>query len=110
MWKWFNKHTYWSGRNPSQFDPSIVWVSNGTAKLRTKNENLIKNGSFETGNLSNWSAWGSGMKTASVSAQYRDLYGVVINGQGAVQQIITGLQPNTTYKLSAWLKKDRAPK
>ncbi|WP_228551483.1 family 16 glycosylhydrolase [Paenibacillus sp. B01] len=108
--KWFNEHTYWSGRNPSQFDPSNVWISNGTAKLHTKNENLIKNGSFETGNLSNWSAWGSGTKSASVSAQYRDLYGVVINGQGAVQQIITGLQPNTTYKLSAWLKKGSGSK
>lgn len=71
-------------------------------------QNLILNSGFETGNLQSWSAWqpnGNGTVTVVASNQRTGAYAVQINSREAsIEQIITGLSPNTTYIYSAWVK------
>ena len=108
--KWYNYHTYWSGRDPSQFSTDNVSVSNGVLVLRTTNLgiNLVKGGGFEEGNLTNWSQWGSGSAWTENSWAYYGKGRVGYSGQGAIEQIVQ-LKPYTTYKLSGWGKCDGSP-
>ncbi|GIW25220.1 S8 family serine peptidase [Meiothermus sp.] len=67
---------------------------------------FVKNGSFESGSFADWTTSGS------VTMGWVDLldeyfageYGARINGMGSLEQTISGLTPNTTYTLSAWVK------
>lgn len=60
----------------------------------------ITNPGFETGSLSGWTATGNASATGTA---YSGSYGVELgSGGGCVEQVITGLCPNTTYTLSAW--------
>ncbi len=69
---------------------------------------FVRNGSFESGSFANWTTSGS------VSIGWVDwwgeyfagAYGARINATGSLEQTITGLAPNTTYTLTAWLKVD----
>lgn len=70
-------------------------------------QNLVTNPGFETGNLSGWSStWGP--VTVVNNNQYSGDYAAANNGTSArgagLEQIITGIQPNTKYRLSAYLK------
>ena len=109
--KWLNKEAQWSGRAPSQFDPDNVSVSGGLAHLITRNESLLPNGNFETGDLSDWTVNGPVTITninhpngepAGEAAQYT--YGSKLDTGASLQQLITGLQPNTQYTLTASYK------
>jgi len=68
------------------------------------NQNLLANSSFSSGNLDAWnSSWGgagTGLDTASGG-----YYGKV-DGVGAVAQVVTGLEANTAYVVSASAKVD----
>ncbi len=60
----------------------------------------IVNAGFETGNASGWTV--SGDVTVNSTA-HTGSYGVSIDSAGSfVEQIITGLCPDTTYTISAW--------
>lgn len=67
---------------------------------------FVRNGSFESGSFTNWTTSGA------VSIGWVDWRGdyfagansARISGTGSLQQTITGLAPNATYTLTAWLK------
>ncbi|GIW36515.1 MAG: hypothetical protein KatS3mg073_0660 [Meiothermus sp.] len=69
---------------------------------------FVRNGSFESGSFASWTTSGA------VSISWVDWWGEFfagangarINGTGSLEQTITGLAPNTTYTLTAWLKVD----
>lgn len=71
-------------------------------------QNLILNSGFETGNLQSWSAWqpnGNGTVAVVPSNQRTGSYAVQVNSREAsIEQIVTGLSPNTTYLYSVWVK------
>jgi len=67
--------------------------------------NLIVNPGFENG-LTAWGVWGG--KTRVVSDPKSGSYVVRAPHSGGVRQTVTGLAPNTTYLLTAWIKSSRA--
>ena len=58
----------------------------------------LKNGDFETGDLSYWSGWGGTIKTVSSADPYQGNYAAHIKGAGAHDRVVN-LKPNTTYLL-----------
>ncbi len=60
----------------------------------------ITNPGFETGNTSGWSATGN---VSITTAAHSGAYAVSLDAYGArLEQVVTGLCPNTTYTVSAW--------
>ena len=60
----------------------------------------ITNAGFETGNTSGWTVSGD---VTVISTSHTGSYGASVNTQGStVEQVITGLCPNTSYTVSAW--------
>ena len=72
--------------------------------------NRVSNAEFESGVLYPWRAYGSASVTGSGARSGR--YAAVIttyNGaEGGFEQSISGLKPNTTYTLRAWLRVNTA--
>lgn len=71
-------------------------------------QNLLQNGGFETASLPPWTTWtpnGSSTVTIVASNQRSGSYAVQINSRTAsLEQVITGLSPNTAYIFSGWVK------
>lgn len=66
--------------------------------------NLVSNGGFETGQA--WASPGSwGTYGAAPNNQHSGQYALVVSGSSGIEQVITGLEPSSTYVLSAWAKK-----
>jgi hypothetical protein len=67
------------------------------------------NPDFETGNLAGWNAsYNAGVTTAN---PHSGTYAGQINatpaeGNGAIEQVVTGLIPNTSYTLTGWVRTD----
>jgi PKD repeat protein/agmatine/peptidylarginine deiminase len=60
----------------------------------------ITNSGFETGDTTGWAVSGDVTVT---STSHTGSYGISVNTQGSeVEQVITGLCPNTSYTVSAW--------
>lgn len=60
----------------------------------------ITNPGFETGSASGWTVTGS---VSTTSTAHTGSYGISLDAGGEkVEQVITGLCPNTTYTLSGW--------
>lgn len=105
--KWNYLNTNWAGRNPAMFHENNVRVSNGLLMIDTINHNMINNGSFEQNNLTSWSTWGTAkIAVGSTSKQqkpqepiYRGKYGIQLGASSGASQYISGLSPNTDYKL-----------
>lgn len=68
---------------------------------------VLANQGFETGSTSGWASWGSAQ--AGTAYKYGGSYGLRLGPSSGVEQVITGLSPNTYYKLSAMLKVEAAP-
>lgn len=96
----------WNGNQPTPTTPqdSTLLVDHVRVWQTTKNIDLLKNAGFEKGDAGGWTAWGSGVMIAQDAARTAT-YGVRLNPQdGGVEQVVEGLQPNTTYTLRAWGK------
>jgi len=67
---------------------------------------LINNGDFETGNLSPWYAWNPfGTSTVMSGNAHTGTYAMSLSGgETSIEQVVTNLQPNTTYVFEAWAK------
>ncbi|HTI89839.1 MAG TPA: carbohydrate binding domain-containing protein [Puia sp.] len=67
---------------------------------------LINNGDFETGNLSPWYAWNPyGTSTLVRSNSHTGNYALAQSGgETSVEQVVSNLQPNTTYTFETWAK------
>lgn len=66
--------------------------------------NLASNGTFETGSLANWCNTGAYCvgHTVSSTVHYSGSYaGAVTGANSDLEQVISGLTPNTTYTLTA---------
>jgi hypothetical protein len=73
-----------------------------TPKVAYGSTNFVQNGGFETGSTANWDSWGSpSVLTGNASSGTFALR--LLPGAG-VDQVVTGLQPNTTYTLSAMVR------
>jgi len=96
----------WAGFSPAMWDPANHSVSGGVLHLQTINQDLLTNGSFETGDLSGWTnpAGGATISTlakdaAGIQQAAQYTYGCMITGNADIEQVVTGLTPNTTYQL-----------
>ena len=63
--------------------------------------NLVANAGFEAGE-SPWSIWGGAMRTAA-DAHTGD-WAVEATSNNGAEQLVVGLEPNATYRLSGWGK------
>lgn len=70
--------------------------------------NMIVNEGFEAGNADGWQFKGD---TSVVTGQARtgDYATRVGVGDSAAEQVVTGLKPNTTYRLKVWTKVENEP-
>ncbi len=79
-----------------------------TPASNTGTIDFVRNGSFESGSFANWTT--SGIVTIGrvdwLGEFFAGGYAARINGTGSLEQTISGLAPNTTYTLRAWLKVD----
>ncbi|HDR8072568.1 TPA: carbohydrate binding domain-containing protein [Bacillus cereus] len=73
--------------------------------------NLVQNGLFDSG-LNRWKPWlGPGAKAPEVQADGGKSVNVVkINPNSSVEQILTGLEPNTVYELTLYAKTENGEK
>lgn len=66
---------------------------------------LFGNGGFETGSLSPWSSWGGGASIVNSNMQSgTKCIQLTGTNQTAVEQVVSGLKPNTTYRISGAAK------
>jgi thermitase len=73
-------------------------LPNWTPKVGYATTNLVNNGTFSN-NGANWNKWG----TTSVVSDGPQMVAKIEPGAG-LYQLITGLQPNTSYTFSAWTR------
>ncbi|WP_370372254.1 carbohydrate binding domain-containing protein [Catenulispora sp. GP43] len=68
----------------------------------------VANPDFETGNLAGWSAaYNSGITTTNPhGGTYAGQINAPTGGNGSIEQVVTGLIPNTSYTLTGWIRTD----
>ncbi|MBC1457762.1 toxin Cry1Ac domain D-VI-related protein [Listeria newyorkensis] len=69
--------------------------------------NLVKNGEFDT-SIANWKPWNSATSTAPTVISEDGNNVLKLAPSSSVEQVITGLQPNTTYTLEIYGKADNS--
>ncbi|STY40595.1 toxin Cry1Ac domain D-VI-related protein [Listeria booriae] len=67
--------------------------------------NLVKNGEFDNG-IANWKPWNNATSTPPTTTQENGNNILKLATGSSTEQIITGLQPNTTYTLEVYGKVD----
>ncbi|EJR90895.1 carbohydrate binding domain-containing protein, partial [Bacillus cereus] len=73
--------------------------------------NLVQNGLFDSG-LDKWKPWlGTGATTPTVKTDDEKSKNVIkVDPNSSVEQVLTGLEPNTTYELTAYAKTENNEK
>ncbi|EOO58607.1 hypothetical protein IKE_06254, partial [Bacillus cereus VD196] len=73
--------------------------------------NLVKNGSFDSG-LDNWKTWASsGAKKPEVQRDGGKSENVVkVDPNSSIEQVVTGLEPNTAYEFTLYAKVENGEK
>lgn len=62
---------------------------------------FVQNGCFENGGFEYWSQWGAGTRSVITGANVSEgNFSLKLEGIGAAEQVVNGLQPNTTYVLT----------
>lgn len=93
----------WQEDGDAYLDDCLQCVGGETGKEPCElecNGNLLQNSSFETGDLSEWTGWGT--RSVTSSEAYNGNYGAEV-GSGAVEKVVDVL-PNTQYVLRAHAK------
>ncbi|MBC2366530.1 toxin Cry1Ac domain D-VI-related protein [Listeria booriae] len=67
--------------------------------------NLVKNGEFDSG-IANWKPWIGATSTTPVVVKEGSNNVLQLAGNSSVEQVISGLKPNTTYTLEIYGKAD----
>jgi hypothetical protein len=70
----------------------------------TPGSNRVGNGDFESGNLSPWGGTSVFISSSYRSGSWGARLGTSTGSSATLQQTVTGLSPNTTYTVKAWLK------
>jgi parallel beta-helix repeat protein len=83
--------------------------STATAQVAVKARPILPNGDFETGTLAGWGA--SHDATVTTTNPHSGTYAGEIDaaaadGNGSIEQVVTGLTPNTPYTLTGWVRTD----
>lgn len=65
---------------------------------------LFSNGDFENGALSPWTTWGGGSSVVATNARTGTKCIRETGGETSIEQYLTGLSPNTTYKFGGYAK------
>jgi len=87
-----------SGTGNVEIDDASVRIAAPSARLG--------NGGFESGAFAPWTAWPSGGSVIS-SNTFAGAYAASLTGSSSgIFQTLSGLSPNTTYVVSAWVKVD----
>ncbi|MEY9908244.1 hypothetical protein ABIA35_004477 [Catenulispora sp. MAP12-49] len=68
----------------------------------------VPNHDFESGNLAGWTAsYNAGVTTTNPhTGTYAGQINAPTGGNGSIEQVVTGLTPNTTYTLTGWVRTD----
>ncbi|MEY9895181.1 hypothetical protein ABIA31_008870 [Catenulispora sp. MAP5-51] len=76
--------------------------------MATPAAGAVANPDFETGNLAGWSAaYNSGITTTNPhGGTYAGQINAPTGGNGSIEQVVTGLIPNTSYTLTGWIRTD----
>ncbi|MFD1678023.1 carbohydrate binding domain-containing protein [Alicyclobacillus fodiniaquatilis] len=84
-------------------DAAVTALTNAIQTFEATGVNLVPNPGFETGALDPWTTQNNA--TVEPDNAHAGTYAVNLGGPASgVQQTITGLAPNTTYTLTAWVK------
>jgi thermitase len=100
--------TYPYGTGTLDVEQLIRQIPDYNSKLPSRlSIDLVKNGNFE-GVMTEWTtflAYRQGLfKGTNLGAVFSGSAGMLIHPSGFVKQTLTGLEPNTTYQVSAWAK------
>lgn len=88
----------------SHFEVDYVRIWQNQSASEKPPQNLVTSASFE-GNLSSWVAKGSAKIEAQKPGQKSKGFGQLLSqGKGSIEQQVKGLEPDTEYILSAWLR------
>ncbi|MBB3697814.1 carbohydrate-binding protein [Flammeovirga yaeyamensis] len=66
-------------------------------------QNLLNNPGFESGDFTSWSGWNNSIET-NTGHLYSGNYGAGAWWNGAIEQTVYGLDPNTQYYVTVWAK------
>jgi beta-glucanase (GH16 family) len=108
------KNATWMGGNLScsslprimEVDYVRAYQKSGTTTPPPAPTALLQNPGFETGSLSPWTSWGN--NSVVTSGQRSGSRAVMAWWNSTVEQVVTGLTPNTTYTFRGWGKVDAA--
>jgi hypothetical protein len=100
---WASRGTYKLGNGRLNVENLIRNLPGFTPKVAYGSTNFVKNGGFETGSTSNWGVYSGPVSVLTGSASSGTFALRLTPGNG-VNQFITGLQPNTSYTLSAMIR------
>jgi hypothetical protein len=108
------KNATWMGGNLScsnlprimEVDYVRAYQKTGTTTPTPTPTGLLQNPGFETGSLSPWTSWGN--NSLVTSGQRSGSRAVLAWWNSTVEQVVTGLTPNTTYTFRGWGKVDAA--
>lgn len=89
---------------PGPINNSALPFSMQVDYVRVYKLSLLGNGGFETASLSPWTTWGGTVTVASTDARSGSKAVRQVGGESAIEQVITGLSPNTTYKFTGFAK------
>lgn len=91
----------YGGGNNQQWQILEVTASSSSSTSSAP-ANYVQNSGFESGSLSPWYAWNNAVVVNY--EQYYGSYAVKCQANSSVEQVVTGLSPNTTYTLSGYIK------
>ncbi len=108
------KNAEWNGGNLScsnlprymEVDYVRAYRKSGTTTPTPTPTGLLQNPGFETGSLSPWTSWGN--SSIVTTGQRSGSRGILAWWNSTVEQVVTGLTPNTTYTFRGWGKVDAA--